>query len=222
MLQRLALFDLDNTLLAGDSDHAWGEFLISKNLVNQTVHREKNNQFYQDYLKGRLDIHDYVKFSLRPILSYTEEKRRLLHEEFMQKAVKPLLTDKAFELVAKHQKNGDYTLIITATNTFITAPIAKLFKVDQLLATDIEIIDNKLSGRIVGVPCYQEGKVLKLKRWLSDNTTGLSLDNCVFYTDSINDLPLLEQVSTPIAVNPDPQLLKISTENGWQIQNLHG
>lgn len=222
MPQRLALFDLDNTLLAGDSDHAWGEFLIEQQLVDETTHRKRNDKFYQDYLNGELDIHAYVAFTLSPILSYNLEERTELHQKFMQQAVKPLLTDKAFELVADHRKAGDYTLIITATNTFITAPISALFQVDKLLATDVELIDNKLSGRITGTPCYQQGKVLKLKQWLASSAINLSLDHSVFYSDSINDLPLLEKVAMPIAVNPDKQLSEISKKKGWQIQSLRG
>ncbi|NKB34542.1 MAG: HAD-IB family hydrolase [Pseudomonadales bacterium] len=222
MPQRLALFDLDNTLLAGDSDHAWGEFLIAQQLVDEATHRKKNDQFYQDYLNGDLDIHAYVAFTLTPIHACTCAQRTALHAEFMQYAVKPLLIDKAFDLVNAHKNAGDFCLIITATNHFITNPIAELFKVDRLLATDVQIVEGKLTGEIEGTPCYQDGKVKKLRHWLSQSSSHLSLENSIFYTDSINDLPLLEQVSTPIAVDPDQQLAQISVEKGWQSISLRG
>ncbi len=222
MPQRLALFDLDNTLLAGDSDHAWGEFLIKQQLVDESSHRQKNDSFYQDYLDGELDIHAYVAFTLGPILSYSADERAKLHEQFLQQAVQPLLIDKAFDLVNAHKEQGDYTIIITATNSFITAPIAQLFGVEQLLATDVEMVDGRLSGRIAGIPCYQEGKVDKLNLWLKNSDTELTLANSIFYSDSINDLPLLEQVAEPIAVDPDEQLAKISAEKAWQLLSLRG
>ncbi|MDD9890739.1 MAG: HAD-IB family hydrolase [Gammaproteobacteria bacterium] len=222
MPQRLALFDLDNTLLAGDSDHAWGEFLIAQQLVDESSHRQKNDSFYQDYLNGELDIHAYVAFTLGPILAYSASERAKLHEHFMQQAVQPLLIDKAFDLVNAHKQQGDFTVIITATNSFITDPIAKLFSVEQLLATDVELLDGKLTGRIAGIPCYQEGKVEKLKLWLKSLGSDLSLANSVFYSDSINDLPLLEQAYEAIAVDPDQELAKISVEKGWQTLSLRG
>ena len=145
-----------------------------------------------------------------------------LHEQFLQQAVQPLLIDKAFDLVNAHKEQGDYTIIITATNSFITAPIAQLFGVEQLLATDVEMVDGRLSGRIAGIPCYQEGKVDKLNLWLKNSDTELTLANSIFYSDSINDLPLLEQVAEPIAVDPDEQLAKISAEKAWQLLSLRG
>lgn len=222
MPQRLALFDLDNTLLAGDSDHAWGEFLITKQLVDEQSHREKNDAFYQDYLNGVLDIHAYVAFTLSPILSYSAEQRDALHTEFIDHSIKPMLIDKAMELVTRHRQSGDFCLIITATNNFITGPIADLFAIDTLLATDVELVDEMLTGRIEGIPCYQEGKVQKLQQWLNQSNNNLSLENSVFYTDSINDLALMQLVSEPIAVDPDQQLAQISTEKGWQTLSLRG
>jgi len=222
MSQRLALFDLDNTLLAGDSDHAWGEFLVQKELVNVDTHRKQNDDFYQDYLAGELDIHAYVAFTLAPILSYGSKERNALHAEFMENSVQPLLLKKAFELVAQHQQAGDFCIIITATNRFITEPIAALFEIDQLLATDLELADDRLTGRIAGIPCYQEGKVAKLQEWITQNSEKFSLEDSVFYSDSRNDLPLMEQVSEAVAVDPDESLAKISAEKGWQILSLRG
>ena len=222
MPQRLALFDLDNTLLAGDSDHAWGEFLIAHQLVDEDSHRQKIDGFYQDYLKGQLDIHAYVAFTLAPIFSYSSEQRIALHKEFMEHSIHPILLGKAFDLVEEHRAADDYCVIITATNRFITEPIANLFAVDSLLATDVEIVEDRLTGKIVGIPCYQGGKVMKLRNWLEINESELSLKNSICYTDSINDLPLLETVTTPIVVDPDQQLEKISVEKGWQNLSLRG
>ena len=222
MPRRLALFDLDNTLLAGDSDHAWGEFLIAHKLVEEDSHRQKNDGFYQDYLKGELDIHAHVAFTLSPIFSCSSEQRIALHKIFMEHSIRPLLLGKAFDLVEEHRAADDYCLIITATNRFITEPIAELFAVDSLLATDVEILEDRLPGKILGTPCYQEGKILKLRNWLERNESGLSLKDSIFYTDSINDLPLLETVTTPIVVDPDQQLEQISAEKGWQSLSLRG
>ena len=222
MPRRLALFDLDNTLLAGDSDHAWGEFLIAHKLVKEDSHRQKNDGFYQDYLKGELDIHAYVAFTLSPIISCSSDQRTALHKEFMEHSIHPLLLGKAFDLVEEHRAADDYCLIITATNRFITEPIAELFAIDSLLATDVEILEDRLTGKILGTPCYQEGKILKLRNWLERNESGLSLKDSIFYTDSINDLPLLETVTTPIVVDPDQQLEQISVKKGWQTLSLRG
>lgn len=230
MSQRLALFDLDNTLLAGDSDNAWGEFLVAEGLVDASSHREKNNKFYADYLQGTLDIHAYVAFTLTPILSYGSSDRDYLHAKYMQQAISPMLLDSAFDLVSKHKVAGDFCSIITATNNFLTQPIAELFEIDLLLATDAELVDDRLTGRIEGIPCFQDGKVKKLEQWLalsnsSSNSSSdlcLSLADSVFYTDSINDLPLMQQVAEPIAVDPDQKLADISREKGWQTLSLRG
>ena len=140
----------------------------------------------------------------------------------MEHSIRPLLLGKAFDLVEEHRADGDYCLIITATNRFITEPIAELFAIDSLLATDVEILEDRLTGKILGTPCYQEGKILKLRNWLERNESGLSLKDSIFYTDSINDLPLLETVTTPIVVDPDQQLEQISAEKGWQSLSLRG
>ena len=150
MAQRLALFDLDNTLLAGDSDHAWGEFLIAKNLVDESEHRRENDRFYQQYREGKLDIHGYVKFTLQPILTLDGEQRQALHDQFMQDTITNLYLSKADVLVRQHQDAGDFTIIITATNEFITRPIAKRFAVDQLIATDLETESGFFTGNILG------------------------------------------------------------------------
>lgn len=220
MARQLALFDLDNTLLAGDSDHAWGEFLISKQLVDAATHRSVNDRYYQQYREGNLDIHGYVRFTLQPIMALSKSQRLALHAEFMRNTITPLYLPKADALVAKHRDRGDLTLIITATNEFITEPIAQRFQVEHLLATALEMEADRFTGRIAGTPCYQIGKVEKLEQWLQTQSSGLTLNNATFYSDSINDLPLLERVANPIAVDPDSQLQQEATARGWEIISL--
>ncbi|MEX0963198.1 MAG: HAD family hydrolase [Pseudohongiellaceae bacterium] len=218
--RRLALFDLDNTLLAGDSDHAWGEFLISKRLVDAGAHREKNDYFYEQYKQGALDIHGYVAFTLEPVMQLNAKQRSQLRAEFMVHSVLPILLDKGKELVQGHRCAGDFCIIITATNEFITAPIASLFNVDLLIATELQTVNDRFNGKIQGTPCYQEGKVSKLSAWIAGQENAYDLSDAVFYSDSINDLPLLEQVAQPIAVDPDPQLRAKAQSAGWEILTL--
>lgn len=216
----LALFDLDNTLLRGDSDHAWGEFLISKNLVEGDRHREQNDYFYDQYKRGELDIHGYVAFTLQPVLQLNPSQREKLHAEFMAHSVKPIMLEKGLELVRSHRDAGDFCIIITATNEFITTPIAKLFDVDLLIATGLEVEDGKYTGAIAGTPCYQDGKVVKLSAWIDSQENRYKLSDAVFYSDSINDLPLLREVATPVAVDPDQKLLEKARSEGWKILTL--
>jgi HAD superfamily hydrolase (TIGR01490 family) len=220
MTRRLALFDLDNTLLAGDSDHAWGEFLISRKLVDPASHRQTNDRFYQHYLEGRLDINAYVRFTLTPILNLSKQQRQDLHAQFMAEVIAPMIQNKSLELIARHKQDGDYCLIITATNSFITAPIAAAFGVDQLLATDLEMDGEHYTGQIQGIPCYQQGKVEKLQLWLSQQDNGMAIEDSAFYSDSINDLPLLERVAKPVAVDPDDKLARIAEQQGWLCMSL--
>ena len=223
MKGRLALFDLDNTLLAGDSDHAWGEFLIERGLVDADSHRAANDAYYQNYLAGELDIHDYVNFTVAPVMSYTEEERNQLHDAFMQKAIRPMILPKSRALIESRQVRGDTCIIITATNDFITAPIAKELGVDILIATQLETIEGKLTGKIQGEPCYHEGKVKKLAVWMQQEACRghhFDLSSAVFYTDSINDLPLLEQVSEPVAVDPDDSLKREAQARQWKVISL--
>ena len=215
MSQRLALFDLDNTLLNGDSDHAWGEFLIHRGLVDENTHRDKNNLFYEDYLNENLDIQAYFSFTIEPLIKLTKEQRDRLHEDFMAFTINSLILPKAKRLVLDHKSKGDLCIIITATNSFITKPIADIFQVDHLLATELEVEGGRLTGRVSGIPCYQEGKLSRLQQWLERSIENFSLENSTFYSDSINDLILLEAVGTPIVVDPDQKLLQISQERGW-------
>ena len=223
MTARLALFDLDNTLLSGDSDHAWGEFLISQKLVDEATHRATNDHYYQQYLDGALDIQAYVRFTVSPIADFSGDERDRLHATFMQSVVEPMILDKGRELIQKHQDQGDACVIITATNNFITAPIARALGVETLLATDLEIVDDRITGNIQGVPCYQDGKVEKLSAWLQNNRSdkgSLNMESAVFYTDSINDLPLMEVVAEPIAVDPDTSLAEVAAAKQWPIISL--
>ena len=216
----LALFDLDNTLLNGDSDHAWGEFLIYKGLVTENNHRAKNDQFYEDYRNESLDLDAYVAFTIKPILNLSEEQRTNLHKEFMTFAINDAILPKARKLVHEHKSRGDFCVIITATNNYITAPIAQNFQIDLLLATDLEIENGYFTGMISGIPCYRKGKLDKIEQWLENSNSVHSLANSTFYSDSINDLPLLEAVQTPIAVDPDDALLHVSQKRGWKVISL--
>jgi len=219
MNRRLALFDLDNTLLAGDSDHAWGEFLISRNLVDEVAHREANDRFYADYLAGVLDIHAWLAFTLAPVRKFTKQQRDELLADFVNEYARPMLLKDGLELVREHRQAGDFCMILTATNDLITRPIAKLFEVDALLATEAEIVDGEITGRIRGAPCFQEGKVRKLRDWLAQNP-GFESGNSVFYSDSINDQPLLELAGEAVAVDPDDKLRRLARERSWRILSL--
>lgn len=217
---KLALFDLDNTLLKGDSDHAWGEFLIDKGLVDEDAHRARNDYFYDQYKQGLLDIHGYVAFTLEPIMHLTSRQREELHAEFMAHSVSPIILSKGKALVRQHLEAGDFCIIITATNEFITTPIAALFEVDLLIATELQLEDGRYTGKIRGTPCYQDGKVSKLRSWISNQKHPFELGEAVFYSDSINDLPLLNEVATPIAVDPDQNLREKAQSEGWDILTL--
>lgn len=215
---RLALFDLDNTLLGGDSDHAWGDYLCERGILDGIAYKARNDEFYQDYLAGRLNITDYLNFSLE-ILGRTEMAQlEQWHREFMHDCVEPIILAKGEALLAEHREAGDKLLIITATNRFVTAPIAARLGVDTLLATECEMADGRYTGRTTDTPCFKDGKVTRLNRWLGE--TGLSLHDSYFYSDSLNDLPLLEQVSHPFAVDPDPKLRAEAEQRGWPIISL--
>ena len=217
---KLALFDLDNTLLEGDSDHAWGEFLISNSLVEEKAHRDKNDHFYDQYKQGALDIHGYVAFTLEPVMQLDRIQRTQLLAEFMKQSVEPIILDKGRELVRTHLDAGDFCIIITATNEFISTPIATLFNADLIIATELQVSNDMYNGKISGTPCYQDGKVSKLNAWLDQQETRFNLSDAVFYSDSINDLPLLQEVATPVAVDPDQRLLEKAESEGWKILTL--
>jgi HAD superfamily hydrolase (TIGR01490 family) len=215
---RLALFDLDNTLLAGDSDHAWGEFLCQRGLVDAESYRARNDAFYQDYLSGELDVEAYQNFCQELLGRSEMTQLQQWHTEFMRDHIEPIMLAKGAALVRRHHEAGDRVVIITATNRFITGPIAARLGVDTLLATECEMQDGRYTGRLTDVPCFQEGKVTRIERWLQENDQ--SLGDSYFYSDSRNDLPLLERVSHPVAVDPDPTLREIAQQRGWDIISL--
>jgi len=215
----LAIFDLDNTLLAGDSDYLWGKFLAEQEIVDAQWYEQENQRFFDAYKDGSLDIFEFLSFSLQPLTKFTLAQLNELHQRYMQTFIEPRITVEARALVNKHRQQNDTLLIITATNRFITAPIAKAFAIDHLLATEPELVGDKYTGKVTGTPCYREGKVERLHTWLADNNE--SMDNSWFYSDSHNDLPLLNEVTNPVAVNPDDQLRLAAEKNNWPIINLH-
>lgn len=215
---RLAIFDLDNTLIAGDSDHAWGQFLVNRKLVDGDHFRIANDRFYEEYKAGTLNIIEYLQFSLAPLTHHNMNELTKLHKEFMHDYIEPMMLPKAKQLLADHRAQGDYLLIITATNGFVTRPIATALGVDDILTTDPEIVGNRYTGKFVGTPTFQKGKVIRLEEWLKEKN--FSLDDAYFYSDSINDLPLLEQVPNPIVVDPDPKLNAVAVERGWKVMSL--
>lgn len=214
----LALFDLDNTLLNGDSDHAWGQFLVDRGIVDGDAFAAANDGFYQDYLAGTLDIFKFLEFALAPLSQHSLTQLQNWHQEFMREVISPMRLKKADDLIQKHRQQGHRLLIITATNRFVTEPIAHALGITELLATEPEIVNNRYTGRVQGTPCFQDGKVIRLNSWLQANNE--TLDNSWFYSDSRNDLPLLELVNNPVAVDPDKVLAAIATERRWPIISL--
>ena len=214
----LAIFDLDNTLIAGDSDHLWGEFLVKKGVVDAELFKQKNDEFYQNYVDGNLDIYKYIEFSLAPLAQNDMATLDALHNEFMDTSIRPIMLSKAKQLVENHRQRGDTLLVITATNRFVTQPIVKEFGIQNLLAIEVEQIDGRYTGKSVGVPSFKEGKVTRLQDWLSES--GQNLEGSVFYSDSHNDIPLLDLVETPIVVDGDAQLLEHAAKNNWQCISL--
>ena len=214
----LAIFDLDNTLLAGDSDYLWGEFLIEQGLVDGETYRRENRRFYDAYKAGTLDIFEFLAFSLKPLAENEPELLNQLHQQFMRESIEPIILPAALELIAEHRKRGDTLLIITATNRFVTAPIAQRLGIHNLLATDPEMHAGRYTGKVSGVPCFQEGKVTRLNEWMK--MTGHDLNESHFYSDSHNDIPLLEKVTYPVAVDADEPLTRHARQHGWRLLSL--
>lgn len=214
----LAIFDLDNTLLGGDSDHAWGQFLVGKGIVDAAEYGAANDRFFRAYQEGSLDIHVYLQFALEPLTRFSLEALKRLHDEFMRTMIAPLRLPKADALIAAHRAKGDYLLIITATNAFITRPIGESLGVDALLASEPEIRDDRYTGNVVGTPCFREGKVTCLREWLQQHPHDPA--QAYFYSDSQNDLPLLNMVGNPVAVDPDDTLRAEALKRGWPIMSL--
>ncbi|MCP8636079.1 HAD-IB family hydrolase [Pseudomonas mosselii] len=215
---RLALFDLDNTLLGGDSDHAWGDYLCERGILDPVAYKQRNDAFYQDYLNGTLDMQAYLAFSMEILAASEPAQLEQWHREFMRDCIEPIILPRAEALLRQHREAGDQLVIITATNRFVTAPIARRLGVRTLLATECEVRDGRYTGRSTDIPCFREGKVTRLARWMLEN--GFDLEGSYFYSDSLNDVPLLEVVANPVAVDPDPRLRVEAERRGWQVISL--
>jgi HAD superfamily hydrolase (TIGR01490 family) len=219
MPMRLALFDLDNTLLAGDSDFEWAQFLIDQGVLDREVYEARNQHFYELYKAGTLDIHEFLDFQLKPLSRHPRRQLEDWHREFMRTRILPMITQKARDLVQSHVH--DARAIVTATNSFVTGPIAREFGIDHLVATEPEEAGGEFTGRVHGVPSFQQGKVQRVEQWLAEH--GLdwgSFTETWFYSDSLNDLPLLDKVTHPVAVDPDETLKETALEKGWMIISL--
>lgn len=214
----LALFDLDNTLLAGDSDYLWGQHLVEQGAVDADAYAASNHRFYQDYLDGRLDIHAFLEFSLQPLKAHEPDLLHRWRAQFISDKIHPLVLPAARELLAEHRRRGDTLLIITATNRFVTQPIADLLGVEHLLATEPEVVDGRYTGRVIGIPTFREGKVKALEAWIARH--GIDLAGSWFYSDSHNDIPLLERVEHPVTVDPDATLRRHAEQRGWPVISL--
>ena len=214
----LAIFDLDNTLINGDSDHSWGQFLVDQGIVDSEHYKSRNDYFYKQYQLGQLNIGEYLRFSLAPLKEHNKAFMDELHQQFMAEVITPMMLPKAHALLEDHRHQGHELLIITATNLFVTGPIATALGVDNILASEPELIDGEYTGQAVGTPCYQEGKVTRLHQWLEK--TGHNLEGSYFYSDSHNDLPLLKLVDNPIAVDADETLTQHALDHSWPCISL--
>ena len=216
----LALFDLDNTLLAGDSDYEWAQYLIETGVLDRDTYEARNNAFYDQYKAGTLNIYEFLDYQLKPL---SQHPRRVLdgwHVEYMKKKIHPMLRDSARALVARHA--GDVRVLITATNSFVTAPIARLFGIEHLIATEPEQKNGEFTGAVSGLPCFKEGKLKRLEAWLAARGETLrSYAQSWFYSDSHNDLPLMQRVTHPVAVDPDAKLKAHADTNGWPVMSLN-
>lgn len=217
----LALFDLDNTLLDGDSDYEWAQFLIDEGVLERETYEEKNNFFYELYKAGTLNIFEFLDFQLAPLTRYPRAQLDAWHARFMRERIEPIMLAKARALVNRHLERGDLCAVITATNSFITGPIAAAFGIQHLIATVPEVREGRFTGKPEGTPCFREGKITRLEDWLARNGRTLAdFGESAFFSDSRNDLPLLERVSHPVAVDPDPLLLQTARDRGWPILSL--
>ena len=218
----LCLFDLDDTLLPIDSDHAWGEFVTRLGWVDAAEFARRNDAFYAQYKAGQLDIHEYIAFATEPLRAHTPGECAAAHRRFMAEVVEQALRPSALELVRSHRRRGDAIALVTATNDFITAPIAAAFGLDDLIAVRLERgAGGTITGRIDGTPSYRDGKVTRVVEWLaSRGKTWRDYERISVYSDSVNDLPLLEQATEPVATNPTPPLRAIAEARGWRILNL--
>ncbi len=218
---KLALFDLDNTLLAGDSDYEWGQFLIERGVLARDEYEAQNARYFEQYKAGTLDIHEYLGFALGPLAAHTPQELERWRAEFMRTRILPMVAPRARDLVARHQAAGDLCAVVTATNSFVTAPIARELGVAHLVATEPETAAGRFTGRVAGTPCFREGKIRRVDEWLAALGRRLGeFEDSAFYSDSHNDLPLLERVRRPVAVDPDAQLAAEAARRGWPVISL--
>jgi len=218
---RLVLFDLDNTLLAGDSDFEWAQFLIEQNVLDREVYEARNLEFYEQYKAGTLDIHEFLNFQLKPLSRHPRTQLDDWHAQFMREKILPVVAPKARELVAHHARDADLMAIVTATNSFVTTPIARVFGIDNLIATEPEQLNGEFTGNVSGVPSFREGKITRLDEWLEKRgLTWGAVNESWFYSDSLNDLPLLQRVTNPVAVDPDDTLRAYAEQHGWPVISL--
>jgi HAD superfamily hydrolase (TIGR01490 family) len=216
---KLALFDLDNTLLAGDSDFEWAQFLIEQNVLDREVYEARNQRFYDQYRAGTLDINEFLDFQLKPLARHPRATLDAWHREFMARKILPIIRNSARALVERHR--ADLRAVITATNSFVTAPIAREFGIEHLIATEPEQRAGEFTGKVTDIPCFREGKVKRLESWLAHTGRSLaSFEESWFYSDSLNDLPLLGRVSHPVAVDPDETLREYAVHHGWPVITL--
>jgi len=220
--KNLCLFDLDETLIPLDSDHAWGEFVIGLGWVDEDAFRRRNDEFFEAYKAGRLDVHAYIDFATEPLRRRSTQEGAAAHRRFMTEVIEPKLHPNALDLVRGHVAQGDLVAIVTATNEFVTGPIAEAFGIGELIAIRLERDERgTITGRIAGVPSYREGKVTRVDEWLAERGARWSdFERTTVYSDSTNDLPLLERATHPVATNPSPALAAIARERGWRILNL--
>ena len=217
----LALFDLDNTLLTSDSDFEWSQFLIEKKVLDRKEYESRNLEFYEQYKSGTLDINQFLDFQLQPLSLHPRTQLDDWHNEFMAKKIMSQIAPGAYKLINEHMLGGDLCIIITATNRFVTEPIARILGINNLIATDPDQEDGEFTGRVSGTPCFREGKITRLEDWMDEhNLTWLSFLESWFYSDSLNDIPLLKKVTNPVAVDPDSTLEKYAKENNWPIISL--
>ena len=214
----LAIFDLDNTLIADDSDYLWGQFLVDQGIVDKNLYESANAKFYDDYKQGTLDIVEFLRFSLQPLADNDPEQLYQWRAQFIEEAIKPLMLKSAQQLIDKHKNRGDTLLVITATNRFVTEPIVQLYGIENLLATTPEFVDGRYTGGFNGIPCFREGKVKLLEAWLENSVE--TMQDSWFYSDSHNDLPLLKLVDNPVAVDPDEKLTEFANAANWPIISL--
>jgi HAD superfamily hydrolase (TIGR01490 family) len=222
---RVALFDLDHTLLPIDSDHAWGEFTVARGWVEPVAFKRQNDAFYAQYQAGTLDVWAYVRFATAALRKQGATNSIAAHVDFMGAIVQKAIQPQALELVRQHQRNGDLVVIVTATNEFVTRPIAQAFGVTELIAVELEREEQPggsgwYTGAIRGVPSFREGKVTRVEQWLLSQGLSWSSVHTTFYSDSMNDLPLLEKATVPVATNPDARLRALALERGWRILDL--